>query len=878
MNFPLLNGISPIRYRHQRLKHQKQQRSASTSFFKQTFNNYRHNILNNSNHNIRIYNNNNNNISNDIFGIYNQTHLNNLLCKLKNYYNELLYMNNQKQKHVESLQNESLQLQFQQNQLHEFNHIELENERISVKNFNELVVSKSQIENNLHKLIQEKEELEYKYNNELEYSKTIEYMYENEKMNLERLYNSTKVIENKIAMIKKYKKDLDDNIRQRNKKRKNFKCVIDKLQNEIHMIQNVVNNQTKLGVDIDNNISLKESNIEMMKENIKNNSNEKIKEIKQYKNNIRNKIAIVNEKERNRTENEKNYIKTILCLDLMQNYFLNQNEFSLHSLYQSKDYALFLTEKLEIVDDDNNIVFNSWFNEKRKGISKEKENALININNSNNVNSSNSNVSSIKKLTLNELYTKFNNLQLTKAQLYEYHSKLINRLSFYRSTINNYNNKLIQYENKKEKFYIKVKEIIEKDYKNFIDLVKNNNRFKMFLNKNHLLLNNAKELFEMNKEKKINKKYTSCEPKENDNKELIIETPIEVMARELYKKCHMLIREHINFFENIFKETHIIIKVNHKHQDLLNKLTTLSNNIGTYLSDINQLNEIDFHEYLQQLIQKSNNIDINNEFINNFYTNTNNKRELNEKFVNQFLKKNFALEKQTFQFFNIKNDMLDILRTIFDLNKESTQGKFMRKNESECTRRSSVGYNSERETPTINSYASNVNLFSYSKLMQVPIQQAALSHRSNRRKDSQMSEDSSSLSETETTQHEVKLFKQRNNSLDERIIKKLYEPHLAKTFYIRSLNDNMKCIKSMTNSSTKTNFVLNKKKEEVDELSKQLILYQNPKININQISNDTYNSVLNFVIKKKLRENNSRYNTNGKNLSKSFYGKSKTNV
>ena len=38
----------------------------------------------------------------------------------------------------------------------------------------------------------------------------------------------------------------------------------------------------------------------MMKENIKNNSNEKIKEIKQYKNNIRNKIAIVNEKERNR--------------------------------------------------------------------------------------------------------------------------------------------------------------------------------------------------------------------------------------------------------------------------------------------------------------------------------------------------------------------------------------------------------------------------------------------------------------------------------------------------------------------------------------------------------------------------------------------------
>ena len=157
-------------------------------------------------------------------------------------------MNNQKQKHVELLQSESLQLQFQQNQLYEFNHIELENERISVKNFNELIVSKSQIESDLHRLVQEKEELAFKYNNELEYSKTIEYMYENEKMNLERLHNSTKVVENKIAMIKKHKKDLDDNVKQRNKKRKNFKCVIDKLQNEISMIQNVVKNQTKFSL------------------------------------------------------------------------------------------------------------------------------------------------------------------------------------------------------------------------------------------------------------------------------------------------------------------------------------------------------------------------------------------------------------------------------------------------------------------------------------------------------------------------------------------------------------------------------------------------------------------------------------------------------
>ena len=50
---------------------------------------------------------------------------------------------------------------------------------------------------------------------------------------------------------------------------------------------------------------------------------------------------------------------------------------------------------------------------------------------------------------------------------------------------------------------IRIYLIFEKDYKNFIDLIKNNNRFKTFLSKNHLLLHNAKELFDMNKAKDL---------------------------------------------------------------------------------------------------------------------------------------------------------------------------------------------------------------------------------------------------------------------------------------------------------------------------------------------------------------------------------------
>ena len=115
-----------------------------------------------------------------------------------------------------------------------------------------------------------------------------------------------------------------------------------------------------------------------------------------------------------------------------------------------------------------------------------------------------------------------------------------------------------------------------------------------------------------------------------------------------------------------------------------------------------------------------------------------------------------------------------------------------------------------------------------------------------------------SFSDAETTQHEVKAIKKRNSSMDEKIIKKLYEPHLAKTFYIRRLNGNMKQIKGMTNISSKTNFALCKKRSEVEEMSKRLVIYNNPKINVSELSNETYNSVLNYIFQRQNKQTNQR--------------------
>ena len=74
------------------------------------------------------------------------------------------------------------------------------------------------------------------------------------------------------------------------------------------------------------------------------------------------------------------------------------------------------------------------------------------------------------------------------------------------------------------------------------------------------------------------------------------------------------------------------------------------------------------------------------------------------------------------------------------------------------------------------------------------------------------------------------------------------------TFYIRRLNGNMKQIKGMTNISSKTNFALCKKRSEVEEMSKRLVIYNNPKINVSELSNETYNSVLNYIFQRQNKQ------------------------
>ena len=113
-------------------------------------------------------------------------------------------------------------------------------------------------------------------------------------------------------------------------------------------------------------------------------------------------------------------------------------------------------------------------------------------------------------------------------------------------------------------------------------------------------------------------------------------------------------------------------------------------------------------------------------------------------------------------------------------------------------------------------------------------------------------EEEQSENDTETTQPDIKINKKKSNSIDEKIVKKLYQPFLEKSFYARELNSNLKNIKNLTMFHNKKNYSFIKKQKEINELSQQLFIYNNPLINVNEISSPNYNSIIsNFFSNRK---------------------------
>ena len=110
------------------------------------------------------------------------------------------------------------------------------------------------------------------------------------------------------------------------------------------------------------------------------------------------------------------------------------------------------------------------------------------------------------------------------------------------------------------------------------------------------------------------------------------------------------------------------------------------------------------------------------------------------------------------------------------------------------------------------------------------------------------------------TRKKVKRIKKRKfNTIEENVVNKLYSPFLKKTSYLSKLNKNMKGIKSMTTLNSQVNHTLRKREGEVDILTYQMYIYNNPLINPDKLANQTYNSLVGLAVRK---HNKYRYDRN----------------
>ena len=101
--------------------------------------------------------------------------------------------------------------------------------------------------------------------------------------------------------------------------------------------------------------------------------------------------------------------------------------------------------------------------------------------------------------------------------------------------------------------------------------------------------------------------------------------------------------------------------------------------------------------------------------------------------------------------------------------------------------------------------------------------------------------------ETQATKKVIIKKKKRIRSIDDKVVNKLYTPFLQKTFYLRKLNPNIPGIKQMTTNCSKAYHNIKKMIGEVDVISHQMKIYNNPHLDTNKLCDNTYNSLVKWI-------------------------------
>ena len=974
--------------------------------------------------------------------------LNSILFNLKKYYSDVIAINNKKSENLIFLTNLHNFEESKLKQVIELQDIELPDEKISVKNFKELKLTRNEIENQLRTLLTKKQHLDELIKSASEYYKTILYMCEEEKNRLKEIKEETNIVEEKIHNLKNYQRIINHNIGKENIKIKEEKNLEDKLSKGLEIVNEVSFKEKTKNEKLNKMIFEKEKKVEELKN--------KLLEIKrlikleniEYQNEIKIKIEKGKEYSESQRIKEKKSAEIIYCLYLIQNYIINEENFNKEKMMNTFEYKILENQNFDIFfkkkkimkgrnDDDNEKILitpalseniqennklklddddddnkeekkkeegklierqinesekieenesskkeedtkkeevknenisrpnifltnlkrklslkniplqlldltklndkenkekrlkrkrpNSLGNKKTDFFSynkdieiknenkeKDRESTIIKLEND----SPNNNFDNPKKIidinypSLEELKEKFSLIKMNKNILFNFNSKLISRINFYKLQINQFHKKELELEEQKSLYIQKASEVIQQNFMIFKQLVKLNPEIKRFISKNRQFIEEVKIQYKKNKLKEMNKTIVKMNPinnletaqmcnietDNNNNNKYDIDIQLRENMNQLIAASNKIIMNNKDFLmkcEDYLNQIKLFMEsiINNEKKGNINENTDLMNDYITIISEEqNELNELlkkmnmknnkdkyNLINYIKNLInysQKEEELkkmfdinELNKDLLYIFYKDLETEKIRNV-FYKQFKLKNFPQLDVEFNYFvSISDDLSKQIEKLKDIinniekNEKlnivmSQKGLKLKKKLKEMTKFILINNATNNKNQNIKELG-RINNLRYARKSRIfnGFKPSSLSTQ----KDSSFSElefmtggkiDEDDIPDNYTQKKKKKQRKKTTNSIEENIVNKLYSPFLKKTSYLRKLNRNMKGIKSMTTLNCRTNHTLKKKKGEVDILTHQMYIYNNPMINPDKLANQTYSSLIGLTVSK----------------------------
>ena len=522
-----------------------------------------------------------------------------------------------------------------------------------------------------------------------------------------------------------------------------------------------------------------------------------------------------------------------------------------------------------------------------------------------------------KHTTLVQLIDILNHIDISKDAIFDYISKLQSKISLYQYNLNNLHSKEILLNDKKHDYTERVKKIISENYLNFEELVENNSKFQSFLYKNETFINEMKLKNRKNNLNEINKQLNSFnknkdtngtslsnqmsrlerEQIEQEEKKQLLKEQMIINANDSFKKANDLILKMNYFFDNVLEILNNISNTvqnifksskNENEDNSPNNLSEFLNSVEKEREKIIEFKKINilaiktdsssFIEYLKKLIdynktelqEKIDNNDLEKKLFDVFFckNENNEKNKIDELAYNQFiLSSNISNQYDIYYHFKILSEQTsNIIKSILS---------FIKNNQDLIQKYENKTANSDRESSKSIIAVPNNTIYSLISSAKAKLKSSSINSKKNKLLNKQPTsdkekednfesvwvEDKDTSLETKTVKNEEKLFRNKFNNIEKKIMNHLYQPSLEKTTYLRKLNLDMKNIKNLTFNNSKYNFFMNHKKNEIDLMSRQMLVYNNPGLHPNELTNKMYNNINSMMIQK------TKLNTNyGKRL------------